>query len=317
MSTFLKPRHSLLALLIAAALPVSAQQATDGTVTPDIAGVTSAGNAIELLASERDGSEGPLALPDGSLLYTEARVQRIVRIGTDQQLNTFLENTGGANALAAAEDGSLVAVLQTPPAVGIVYPEAQKKILADGFEGKPFTRPNDITRGRNGDVFFTDSAQNATPESGGPAVYRINAAGDIQRIIDDIERPNGITLSKDERTLFVANTLGQHVLAYELHADGSIGAQREFAALAGWNAAEKTSGADGLAVDDEGRLYVTSNAGVEVFDTTGAALGVIALPVKPQNIAFAGADKSWLYVVGRGAAYRLPVLTPGLSTRAK
>jgi len=315
MSTQAKLRRALLPLLFIA--PVFGVNAQTNDTTPAIAGVTNAGAAIELLTSEREGSEGPLPLADGSLLFTEARVQKITRIGADLSISTFLDDTGGANALAAADDGTLFAVLQQPPRVGVVHPEAQKKILAEGYDGKPFTRPNDIVRASSGDIYFTDSAQNATPATGGPSVYRISAAGEIQRLIDDIERPNGLILSKDERTLFVANTLGQHVLAYAINADGTLGERQEFAALAGWNAAEKTSGADGLAVDDEGRLYVASNAGIEVFDTDGAALGVIPLPVKPQNLAFGGPDKSWLYVVGRGAAYRFPVLTPGLSTRAK
>lgn len=75
--------------------------------------------------------------------------------------------------------------------------------------------------------------------------------------------------------------------------------------------------ADGLAVDEAGRVYVATNNGIEVFSRQGEALGTIALPKKPQNLAFAGADKKTLYVVGRGAAYRLPVLTAGYAGRAK
>jgi gluconolactonase len=280
--------------------------------------VTEAGLPIELLTSGREGSEGPLGLPDGSLLFTETRAQRILRIAPDKEVSVFLENSSGANGLALTPEGDLVAVFQlNPPRVGIVHPQEHQKVFTDGYEGKPFTRPNDLVRASNGDLFFTDSAQNATPESGGPSVYRVTNAGELQRVADDVPRPNGIVLSKDERTLFVANTLGQHVLAFARDADGNIGERRDFAALAGWNATEGSSGADGLAVDDEGRLYVASTAGIEVFDESGKALGVISLPVKPQNLAFAGPDKSLLYVVGQGSAYRFPVLTPGLSSRAK
>jgi gluconolactonase len=70
-------------------------------------------------------------------------------------------------------------------------------------------------------------------------------------------------------------------------------------------------------VDDAGRVYVASNVGIEVFSAQGEALGSIALPKKPQNLAFAGEDKKTLYIVGRGAAYSIPVLTPGVSTLAK
>jgi gluconolactonase len=141
----------------------------------------------------------------------------------------------------------------------------------------------------------------------------------LRRIASDIERPNGIQLSPDEKVLYVANTLGEHVLAYDIAADGALGPRRNFARLAGWTKTDAgySSGADGLAVDAKGRLYVASNVGIEVFSAAGVALGTIPLPKKPQNLAFAGTDKKSLYVVGRGSAYKISVLTPGFAGRAK
>jgi gluconolactonase len=110
------------------------------------------------------------------------------------------------------------------------------------------------------------------------------------------------------------------VFAYDVAADGSISNKRNFAKLEGFaknDSGVYSSGADGLAVDAKGRLYVASTAGIQVFDASGAALGIIPLPKAPQNLAFAGKDKSYLYVVGRGAAYRIATLTPGFSGRAK
>jgi gluconolactonase len=152
-----------------------------------------------------------------------------------------------------------------------------------------------------------------------PAVYRIPASGKLERVAADIERPNGIQLSPDEKTLYVANTQGEHVLAYDVAADGTVGKRRDFARLAGWSKGDTgwSSGADGLAVDGAGRLYVASNAGIEVFGPRGDALGVIALPKKPQNLAFSGPGKHTLYVVGRGAAYRIALLAQGYEGRAK
>jgi gluconolactonase len=101
--------------------------------------------------------------------------------------------------------------------------------------------------------------------------------------------------------------------------DGSVGARRNFAKLEGVTKTETgiSSGADGLAVDAKGRLYVASTAGIQVFDAKGGALGTIPLPKAPQNLAFAGEGKKTLYVVGRGAAYRITALTPGYAGRAK
>jgi gluconolactonase len=188
-----------------------------------------------------------------------------------------------------------------------------------------FGRTNDLVVSTKGVVYFTDSGANGpakadAPPTAKPAVYRIAANGTLTRVANDIERPNGIQLSPDEKTLYVANTLGEHVIAYDIAADGTIGARRNFAKLAGWkknDAGVWSSGADGLAVDSAGRLYVATSSGVEVFTAKGEALGAIALPKSPQNIAFAGTNKSVLYAVGRGSAYRIQTLTTGFTGRAK
>jgi gluconolactonase len=210
------------------------------------------------------------------------------------------------------------------PRVGIIYPQGQEKNLAENFEGQPFQRPNDLVLAGNGSLYFTDSGtrptkENPNPPASKPGLFHIAPDGTLKRIANDIERPNGVQLSPDEKVLYVANTLGEHVLAYDIAADGSVQNRRNFAKLEGWKNTENvwSSGADGLAVDAEGRLYVASNAGIEVFSNKGEALGVISLPKKPQNLAFAGKDKKTLYVVGRGAAYKIPLLAAGFAGRAK
>lgn len=308
---------------LAAALLFAGAAAAQETVPATIPGVVDAGARIELIREGFKGTEGPLGLPDGSLLFTETQASRIVRIAVDGSVSTYLEDTGASNGLGINERGELVSVQHQPTRVGVVAPAGSVRTLADGYQGKPFGRPNDIVVGRRAGLFFTDSgaaAQPGQPETGRPAVYRIAPDGALQRVAADIERPNGITLSPDEKVLYVANTAGEHVLAYDVAADGSLGPRRDFARLAGWRKNDNgshASGADGLAVDAQGRLYVASNAGIEVFSAGGDALGVIPLPRKPQNLAFAGPDKKTLHVVGRGAAYRIALNTPGFAGRAK
>jgi len=292
------------------------------TITPAIAGVVAANTSIELLKEGFTGTEGPIALSDGSLIFTETQANRITRIAADGSTSTFLEDSNGANGLAFTHSGDLYAVQVLKPRVGIVFPPARRRVLADQFEGAPFGRPNDIVVDRQGHVYFTDSGAAAKPDQPAmakPAVYRITAQGALQRIASGIERPNGIQLSPNERVLYVANTAGEHVLAFDIAADGTVGSSRNFARLEGWRKTETgtSSGADGLAVDADGRLYVASTAGIQVFSSSGQALGIIALPKPPQNLAFAGPDKKTLYAVGRGAAYRIAVLTPGFAGRAK
>jgi gluconolactonase len=296
------------------------------SVTPAIEGVVAAGTNIELIKDGFEGTEGPIAAPDGSLLFTETRGNRITRIAADGSTSTFLENSNGSNGLAFNAKGELVSVQVLKTQVGIVYPLGKEKVLADQFDKLPFGRPNDLVlSAKRGDIYFTDSGSipgaastNATPPRTG--VYRINTKGKLSLIAKDIERPNGIQLSPDEKVLYVANTAGEYIFAFDVAKDGSVKGKREFAKLDGYRKADNgsySSGADGLAVDAKGRLYVASNLGIQVFSPKGVALGTIALPKQPQNLAFAGKDKNYLYIVGRGAAYRIATLTPGFSGRAK
>lgn len=329
--TFVKlaaPRLSRLALTVAAILGAAGTVTAHAheSVAQGIPGVISAGARIELLKEGFNGTEGPVALPDGSLAFTETLANRITRIGADGTTSSFLENTNGSNGLGFNKKGELISVQVVDAKVGIVYPKGSERTLADSFEGLPFGRPNDLVVDQRGGVYFTDSGINVPPGqpastkvAAKPAVYYITPDGALKRLSHDIERPNGIQLSPDEKVLYVANTLGEYVLAYDVAADGSLGPRRNFARLAGWSKTDNgySSGADGLAVDEKGRLFVATNAGIEVFGPKGEALGSIALPKKPQNLAFAGAGKKSLYIVGRGAAYRIATDTAGYGGRAK
>lgn len=318
-----KPWQRRLLPLVAAISLLSNVSAEEQPLTP-IPGVTDADSKVEFIKDGFDGTEGPITLPDGSALFTETKANRITRIAPDNSISTFLENTNDSNALAFTTTGELIAVQQLNPKVGVIFPSGKEKTLADNFEGRAFQRLNDLVVAKNGGVYFTDigtrpTAENPNPPTSTPGVYYIPPAGAVKRVAGDIERPNGIQLSTDEKTLYLANTAGEHVLAYDIATDGSITNKRNFAPLKGWSQGENgwSSGADGLAIDAKNRLYVASNAGVEVFDSKGKALGVIPIPNKPQNLAFAGKDKKTLYVVGRGAAYKIALKTPGYAGRVK
>ncbi len=155
-----------------------------------------------------------------------------------------------------------------------------------------------------------------------PAVFYIRPDSKVIKIADGIARPNGVILSPDEKTLYVADTLGEAVIAFDVQPDGGVSNRRDFAKLAGVTKEATSacrSGADGLAVDEAGRLFVATQVGVQVFSPQGRALGTIPIGVTggPQNLAFAGADKKTLYVVGRGSMWKIATQTQGPKGRAK
>jgi gluconolactonase len=284
--------------------------ATD-TVAPAIPGVVAAGTKVTVIKEGFNGTEGPIALPDGSLIFTETAASRITKIDKDNNVTTFLENTNGSNGLAFDAKGRLISVQTTPGStkVGVIYPKGSEATLTEGFEG----RPNDLTVAKNGGVYFT------VPGGNNPVVYYIAPGGARTIAVEGIENPNGITLSRDEKTLYINNTRGEYIVALDVQPNGTLTNRRNFGKYEGVTKTDTgvTSGADGLAIDNEGRVYAATAAGVQVFSPEGKHLGTIPVSRPPQNLAFAGSDKKTLYLVGRGAAYKIQMLTPGFSGRAK
>ena len=130
-------------------------------------------------------------------------------------------------------------------------------------------------------------------------------------IVDDtMTRPNGLTLTLDGRTLIVADTVEHDLYAWDVQPDGTLRNRRAFMRLRDIPEG-KDSGGDGMAIDAEGRFYVTALTGVQVFDKNGQYLGNITVPKKPTNVAFAGPRKSVLYITAQEGLYRIPTLTQG------
>ena len=297
-----------------------AQPPPTDTVAPNIPGVVAGGTAVKVIKDGFQSTEGPVALPDGSMIFAEGRTNSVIKIDANDNVSTYVENTGGSNSLAIDGKGRLIGVQINPGETGIavIHPAGSKAILAGNFEGKPFGRPNDLVVDKKGGIYFSDAGgQNSVPGMD-PSVYYIQPDGKVVRVIEDI-RPNGVQLSPDEKTLYAVHTTNEYVLAFDVQPDGTLTNRRNFAKHpeVTRNGDQVRSGADGLAVDAAGRLYVATVAGVSVYGTNGAILGTIPLSRSPQNLAFAGPDKKTLYVVGRGVAFKVSMLAEGHKGRAK
>ncbi len=295
------------------------------SVTPAIAGVVAAGTKIQVIKDGFEGTEGPVAMSDGSLVFNGG--SKLMKIDKDNNVSVFMENPNGANGLAVDSKGRLVAVLTAvgKTGIGAIYPKGSEAVLVDRVEGKPFGRPNDLVVDQKVGVYFTDPGPNAQQIAAGltattPAVYYLQPGGKLMKIAEGIERPNGIQLSPDEKILYVNNTQGEYLLAFDIQPDGTVRNRRNFAKYEGVTrnqAGVVASGADGLAVDSEGRVYAAANGGVQVFSPRGQHLGTMPVPKGVQNLAFAGPDKKILYLVGRGAAYKVQTQAQGFKGRAK
>ncbi len=291
--------------------------------TPAIPGVVTAGTRVEVVREGFAATEGPVALADGALAFTENSANRVVRIGSDGAVSTLVAEAGGPNALAISQQGAIIAVQTASPAIAVIAPST--RVLASSYNGRPFGRINDLALAQTGDIYFTDPGVVPVSPAGQPRIqpdtglYHLSSDGTVTLVASDIRRPNGVALSPNELTLYVADSWGRQLIAYSVATDGGLSNRRPFASLAGFAELPEgpTSGADGIVVDSEGRVYVATRAGVEVFSERGEALGVIALPKQPQNLAFAGPERSHLYVVGRGSVFRIPTLARAVNRPGK
>lgn len=306
------------------------QGARDVRVTA-IPNVIAAGAAWTIAWQGTDNADGIIGTADGGLLFAQEQPSRVSKLDVNDRVSVFLRDTHGAGALAMDRAGRILAVERTctdpgrrapepcaePTAISFLTPE--HKTLANNFDGKPLGRLNDLVADGKGGVYFT---------VGGAYYVGAKPAGRVISLGDNL-RANGIMLSRDERVLYVTN--GSVVVAFDVGADGSVSNRRDFAAL------EAGGSGDGMAIDSNGRLYVTTAPGVQVFDEGGRYLGLIPAPRNVISVAFSGREKKTLYVVGSGALgpdgqefttpegvrnnaktiYRIPMIARGFTGRAK
>jgi gluconolactonase len=262
------------------------------TVT-GIAGVISGGTEWQQAWQGTDNADGLLGLPDGSLLFAQEQTSTIRKLDERDFDSAYVKDTHGAGSVSMDAQGRLIAAQRTctdpgrgdlpctePGMISIIYPENQRKLLADDHQGEGLGRPNDLVVAGNGAVYFT---------SGAP--YQIKPNGQVISLGDDIGS-NGIMLSPDEMTLYVTNR--SVIVAFNIGPDGTVGDRRDFVSLPSGNG-------DGMVVDSTGRLYVASQAsGVHVFSPEGQHLGTIPTPRNVASLAFSGPGKRTLYATGRG-----------------
>ena len=277
-------------------------------------------------------TEGPAVDRDGNVYFTELVGQRIMKLSAKGVLSTFRERSNNANGLLIDPQGRLVAcegaesprtgelVKYKPQVTRTDLRTGKMEVLADNYQGKPFVGPNDVTIDSKGRLYFTDLP--------GGAVYRIDGPGHLARIlaVPDIQRPNGIQISPDDKQLYLieanqAEGGARMIRAYDLRADGTVGNMRVH-----YNFYPGRS-ADGMSIDTQGNLYASAGmnqlrgtsetlatkAGVYVISPQGKLLKFI--PIAEDfitNNAFGGSDMKTLYVTAGKTLYKVRTDIAGL-----
>lgn len=256
--------------------------------------------------------EGPAWDRAGNLFFTDIQTSQIHRYA-DGAVSLFRDESNAANGLMFDRGGRLIAceggggrVTALDPATGRVL-----EVLAAEYGGKRFNSPNDLVIDSGGGIYFTDPTWAPQKPQDASGVYYRHPDGAVTRVIGDMSRPNGVQLSPDESILYVDDSDRLEVRAYDRAADGTLSNGRTFAVLKA--AAGSTSAtADGMAVDSEGRVYVTTETGVQIFNPAGAAVTILPVPETPSNTAFGGADMKTLFITARTRLYAIRLNVAGI-----
>lgn len=302
---------------------IDASPRTIGTIErldPAIDALVRSDAVIEVLAEGFDWAEGPLWIEDGEyLLFSDVPANRIYRWKEGAGHRVWLEPSGytgeaprggepGSNGLLLDDEGRLVLLQHGDRRVArlaapVRAPAPIFTTLADRYEGKRFNSPNDAVFDSRGTLFFTDPPYGLSEGPDDPSrdipfngVYRLGVDGEVTLLTDELSRPNGIALSPDENTLYVANSDPERAIwmAYDRLPTGGVDNGRVFfdaTALV----AENPGLPDGMKVDRAGNLFATGPGGVLVFAPDGRHLGTIRTTLATANCAFDG-DGAALYL---------------------
>ena len=268
------------------------------------------------------GLEGPVAARDGGLYFSATDEERIYRLDKAGNISVWREKTNRTNGLYLLKDGRLLCAESNGPRIIAIGPDGTLTALASSYAGKPFRQPNDLVPDRKGGIYFTDPMPRPAPDvapAGTGNVHYIRPNGEVTLIDSEITRPNGITLSMDQKTLYVDDTEGEYVFAFDIQTDGSVKNKRRFVKLREPEAGSlgPRSRADGMGIDSDGRLYVATGSGVQVIDAKGRYLGTIRVPSIVRNVAFSGLDRHTLYMTASETLYRINLQSRGPAGRAK
>ncbi len=290
--------------LVLLAFPVLAQ-------TGGIPGVTAPGETPQLVQEGFTFLEGPVGASDGGLIFSDLRANRTYRLDPSGKISLSRDNTNGSNGLALTKEGELVRAEGDGKRISRVNRDGTVTTLTESYRGMPLMAPNDLILDAKGGIYFTDPGPRpVVPGRPNYVFYLAPGAKEPVAVDTTIARPNGLVLTMDGRTLIVDDTIGPNVFAFDIDAAGMLRNKRVFAQLHDIPAGQE-SGADGMAIDRQDRVYVTTVSGVQVFDKQGRYLGSIKAGRQAENAAFSGPGKRLLYLTAREGLYRINTMTQG------
>lgn len=276
----------------------------------DIPGVSPVGEPKRLF-TDFAFTEGPAADGEGNLYFTDIPNTTIHKVDAEGKLSVFTKESRHSNGLMVVGH-QLLACEMDGQVVSHDLKSGERKVLVDKHKGVRFNACNDLVMDKTGGIYFTDPRYRA-PEpwpQGKEAVYYLSAAGKVTRLLEDHTAPNGVILSPDEKTLYIVPSMEETMWAYPVEAPGKIGPGKVLCRVTQAEGKSNTGG-DGLTVDTNGNLYITTGLGLQIFSPEGKQLGIIALPEHPANVTFGGPGNHTLYATARKSLYSVETKATG------
>lgn len=299
---------------------------------PALDEIIAADAQIELLADGFTWVEGPVwDAAGGRFLFSDTRRNVVHQWKEGQGVGVFLRPSGytgeeprggepGSNGLTFDHEGRLVLCQHGDRRIARLRLDGDWSFttLADRYEGKRLNSPNDGVFKSNGDYYFTDPSYGLLGENHDKGkeldfngVFRLSPDGTLTLLTKELENPNGIAFSPDEKTLYVGNSNPKKAIwmAYPVKDDGNLGPGRIFKDVTEM-VGQAPGLPDGMKVDEKGNIFATGPGGVLIFNSEGKHLGTLATGQPTGNCAF-GEDGSVLYITANKSIARVQLKTKG------
>jgi gluconolactonase len=282
---------------------------------------------VEKVASGFIFTEGPVWRPGMGLWFSDLIGDVVRQWSPDGKVIQILHPSGfpaemwggrglvGPNAMVADKDGAVLLCEHANRRIVRITSDMLISVLVDRYEGKRLNSPNDLVYRSEGALYFTDPPYGLPNENSDSAkelpfngVFRLSH-GKLQVIIKNLDLPNGIAFSPDQKTLYISNSdpARKIWMMYDVAADGTVSNGRLMADAT----SDKGSGnPDGMKIDAQGNIYGAGPGGLWIFSATGKHLGTIKMPETVSNCAW-GDDGKTLYITARTSIYRIRLSVPG------
>jgi gluconolactonase len=277
----------------------------------DASEVLAPGAVLEKLWSEGSFTEGGALMADGSIVFSDIGERLMKFDPATKAVTVFREPSGRANGLIFDPKGQLIAAEGANTGgmrrVSITRADGSVHTLADRYQGKRFNSPNDVAADRHGRIYFSDPRYGGSEprELDFEAVFRIDPDRSVHRLETTAAKPNGLAISPNGKTLYVADSgpKRQALLALDLDDNGDVSHPRVLHDFRG------SRGIDGMTVTADGRIVGAAGSGarggVYVFSPEGKQLAFIPVPESPTNVEFGGPDRKMLYITAGKSLYRI------------